>query len=987
MKKLALISIFSLLLNVSWPLYEASATIIAENPNNPEITSISPTTITSGETVMTITGQNFGSPFNSENNEICFGADDCRDANDLNDYLQLWSDTEIQLLVPPDVTASPSTILLRVYFQNTNEFNYIESTQTYEIAITPEEPPPEEPPPAEPPPSEPPPEPAALPSLTSFSPTTLTPNETVVTITGENFGDYYIVGTSQICFGTNGCVDDYYINYYLISWSQTEIKVLVPSYVTSSDKIYLAIPSGNLGEYTVLESTQTFEISLPPDPTITSFSPTTLIPGQTEITILGQGFGDTYEIGYSQVCFGPLCVNDSNVNSYLISWSDTKIVMTVPPYITDTSGTIGVRAYFPSKGYYDFAESTQTFTTVKTPTIEWYYYEMEQGTSYVFSGQNFGSTKGKVILSGQECEILSWSDTEIGFTVPSNATSGKMYIQNSQGIKSQEISVLIITSTKYSNDEFSKYQWQMGVLNMINAWGITEGSSDVVVAVIDSGVDMNHEDLQNSFWTNSDEIAGNNIDDDNNGYKDDKYGWDFVMNSNNTQIRNEHGTMVASAISAKKDNGIGIAGIAPSVKIMPLNIALSDGLSISVDAAISAIKYAVDNGADIINLSFGGYNSNEYYSDILQYAYDNNVLVVAATGNDNANLNTYPFAPACADLSNNVVIGISSIDSNYLKSSFSNYGSTCTDLSAPGEFIPLAVPAEYGYYAYGDGTSFASPIVAGIAALIKSKNPSWNVEEIKYVLLNNVTGLSNNQLGKGVPNAYKALMASKPSVSYNYNPTTDIVIEETNIEVEIDIPNTEPIPEEPEPIKNESNEKAEDKNTNLDELPIYQAQFSDTAGYKYETAISFVEKRDIVNGYTDGTFRPNDTINRAEFTKILIGAYVNPEFIYGSYCFDDVHEEWFSSYICTARDFNIISGYANNKFKPEQTISTVEALKILLETDGVALEPLNPGDPWYLPYTNYAVSTNLRIIFSENDMDTPITRGQTAELIYLIMNK
>jgi subtilisin family serine protease len=974
MKKIALISTFSLLLNFAWP-----AQSFADPLPDPSITSISPTTITPGETVMTITGEYFGSPFNSENNQICFGVSDCRDASDLNDYLQLWSDTEIQVLVPPDVTNSPSTILLRAYFESTAEFNYIESTQTYEISTPPEEPPPEEPPPDEPPP--------AIPSLSSFSPTTLTPNETIVTITGENFGDYYIVGTSLICFGVSGCIDDTYINYFLVSWSQTEIKVLVPSYVTESDKIYLAIPYDTPDGYTVLESSQTYSISLPPDPTITSFSPTTLTPGQTEVTIHGQGFGDYYETGYNQICFGPLCLSNSDINNYLISWSDTEITVIAPSFIADTSGTIGVRAYFPSAGYYDFAESSQTYTTVKIPTIEWYYYEMEQGGSYVFSGQNFGSTKGKVVLGNQECKILSWSSTEIGFTVPDNASSGKMYIQNAQGVKSEEISVLIISVTKYSDDEFSKYQWQMGVLNMVNAWGITEGSSNVVVAVIDSGVDITHEDIKHAIWKNSDEITGNGIDDDNNGYKDDAYGWDFVMNSNNTIPRGEHGTMVSSAIAAKKDNGIGIAGIAPNVKIMPLNIALEDGLSISVDAANMAIKYAVDNGADIINLSFGGYDSNPYYADALQYAYDNNVLVVAATGNDNIYLNTDPFAPACVDLSNNVVIGVSSIDSNYLKSSFSNYGSSCTDLSAPGEFIPLAIPASFGYYTYGDGTSFASPLVAGIAALVRSKNPTWNVEEVKYVLLHNVTALNNSDLGKGVPDAYKALTASKPSVSYTYNPSKDLVLEKTGAEINIDVPDTEPIPEEPEPIKNESDENPESKNTNPDTMPLPQASFSDTSGYKYEAAIAFVEKRGVVGGYPDGTFLPDNTINRAEFTKILIGAYVNPDYVYGTSCFKDVGTEWFAPYVCTAKDFYIISGYAGGIFKPTQEISTVEALKILLKTANVELDTLNPGDPWYLPYTNYAVSTNLRFIFSENDMNTPITRGQVAELIYLMMTK
>ncbi|MFA4891419.1 MAG: IPT/TIG domain-containing protein, partial [Candidatus Gracilibacteria bacterium] len=140
MKKFACLTIFALLFQLLLPIQLASA----QEPLH-EITSVSTTEITPGETILTITGTGFGSPFNSENNQICFGANDCRDASDLNDYLQAWSDTEATLLVPEDITATPSTILLKVYFYDTQTFDYIESPGQYTIAEEPEpEPEPED---------------------------------------------------------------------------------------------------------------------------------------------------------------------------------------------------------------------------------------------------------------------------------------------------------------------------------------------------------------------------------------------------------------------------------------------------------------------------------------------------------------------------------------------------------------------------------------------------------------------------------------------------------------------------------------------------------------------------------------------------------------------------------------------------------------------------------------------------------------------------
>ena len=1032
MKKIAYLTIFALLFsNISTAIAEDPVLTedppAEEDPIIPEITSFSPTEITPGETILTISGVSLGSPFNSPENQICFGDDDCRDATDLNDYLQSWSDTEIQVLVPEDITNESGEIKLRVYFTDTAEFDFIESIEEYTIAV--EEDPPaeeEEDPPAEEeedPPAEEEDPPAAedpiIPEITSFSPAELTPEETIITINGLHFSDEYTIGSNQICFGEDGCISDDYIDEYLVSWSDTEIQVLTPYFVTQLGPIELVLLLPDTEIYGLAESATQYTVIILPDPEITSISPTTLIAGDTVVTIEGQAFGENYTPGYNQICFGEDgCIADNNIGNYLISWSDTEIQFTTPNFVTSESGTISIKAYFPSKGYYDFAESP-AYTTVKKPTVEWYYLQMDQGKTYPYTGQNFGATTGKVVLSGQECEIVSWSDTEIYFTVPENATSGKLYIENAAGIKSSELSIIIIPVQIYSNDEYSNLQWQMNILHMTDAWNVTEGSSDVVVAVIDSGVDIYHEDLKHAIWLNEDEIANNGIDDDNNGYIDDIHGWDFVLDTNSMDNRGPHGTMVSGLIAAKKDNGIGIAGIAPNVKIMPLNIANSDGLTVSVDGGLLAVKYAVDNGADIINLSFGGYESNQYYEDVVQYAYDNNVLVIAATGNDGIDLAYYPFAPACVDLSNNSVIGVAATGPANILSYFSNYGGgTCTDVSAPGENLALAVPSNYGYYSSNSGTSFASPLVAGVAALIKSEHPDWNVEEIKHVILNNTTNIDGinslyaNKLGSGIPNAYAALTSIKPNVSYNYNPHTDIDIEETGAEIDIDVPEPDPIVDEPEPIKKDESidEDKTEKNTDpieIEDSPkddsnsastpesspkqftyqpgtIINSSFHDTQSHKYEPAIAFVEANGIVSGYSDYSFKPDNVINRAEFTKILVNAFVTSN-ILGTNCFNDVNVEWFAPYVCTAKKLSIINGYPSGDFEPDQFISVAEALKIILNTIEIDLPNISPNDAWYAPYIWYATYSNLSFILSNNDISDHITRGEMAELIYQVV--
>jgi len=223
-----------------------------------------------------------------------------------------------------------------------------------------------------------------------------------------------------------------------------------------------------------------------------------------------------------------------------------------------------------------------------------------------------------------------------------------------------------------------------------------------------------------------------------------------------------HGTMVAGIIGAESNNNTGISGINWNVKLMPVIACNNSGCG---DQAItSAVKYAVDNGADIINLSLAGsvFNYTDDFNTAIKYAFDRNVLVVVAAGNGDVeggigrNLNTTKVSPVCNDGNENMVLGVGAINANNQITSWSNYGN-CVDVYAPGEnIVSTAVPAHStlsGFYDTADGTSFSTPIVSGIAALIKAKYPEIKNTAIRDRIINN----SDNQNNINIVNAHKAI--------------------------------------------------------------------------------------------------------------------------------------------------------------------------------------------------------------------------------------
>ncbi len=302
---------------------------------------------------------------------------------------------------------------------------------------------------------------------------------------------------------------------------------------------------------------------------------------------------------------------------------------------------------------------------------------------------------------------------------------------------------------------------------------------EVIVAVIDTGVDINHPDLAHNIWINESEIPGDGIDNDNNGYIDDINGWDF-FNGDNTlchyaednihhspEDNDNHGTHVAGIIAAVRDNGIGITGVAGNgVKIMPLKIHGADNGTGTISDAVRAIRYATAMGADICNISWGTTKSNNALKQAIK---ESDMLFVAAAGNSGNNTDTTPIYPACYKLDN--IISVTFIDANGLLSVKSNYGEKSVDLAAPGVHIYSTCVGDYCSYS---GSSMAAPHVVGVAALLYSFDSNLYPANIKEILLNTVRpleGLQGKMQYPGIPDAYAAIQAATELQKDYYAPT------------------------------------------------------------------------------------------------------------------------------------------------------------------------------------------------------------------------
>lgn len=369
----------------------------------------------------------------------------------------------------------------------------------------------------------------------------------------------------------------------------------------------------------------------------------------------------------------------------------------------------------------------------------------------------------------------------------------------------------LVLSTSIPNDTFFNAQWAfdntgkysyyidtLSVLrnskkdidmNIPEAWRLfpqTSIQKQVVVAIIDTGVDIEHPELASHIWQNPKEIPGNGWDDDGNGYIDDYNGWDFYNNDATVahymitedgsrmadpNDSDEHGTLCAGIIAASSNNEMGIAGVASpaNVQILPLKIHGGPRGSGSVSNAVKAVKYATAAGADICNMSWGTTTYSETLEHIMR---ESDMLFIAAAGNNGRNNNSTPMYPACYALDN--LISVSYIDSYGNLAFDSNYGVSTVDIAAPGADI---YSTTVGGYVYANGTSMATPHVSGIAALLYACEEAPYPSNVKEIIINNLKPL-DNLIGRvknpGVPDAAKIIAAADTLISDTTAPTLEV---------------------------------------------------------------------------------------------------------------------------------------------------------------------------------------------------------------------
>jgi subtilisin family serine protease len=285
----------------------------------------------------------------------------------------------------------------------------------------------------------------------------------------------------------------------------------------------------------------------------------------------------------------------------------------------------------------------------------------------------------------------------------------------------------------------------------------------VTVAVIDSGARIEHPDLAPNIWTNFDEVPGNGIDDDNNGYIDDVHGVDLSSTVPNQDVSDGHGhgTHVAGIIAAALD-GRGVVGAAPQAKLMIVKVLANDG-SGTTGSVAEGIRYAVANGARIINMSLTSADNDTRVADAVQAAAAANVLVVASAGNDGRDIDQQPAYPAALPAPNLLAVASTDPADGRGMSSYSNFGRLTVQVAAPG--AQILSTANDGGYVEKSGTSMAAPMVAGVAALVAGANPGISAVDLRAAMMQNAAR-SDLPVAAGYVDALHTVLAATGRVGY-----------------------------------------------------------------------------------------------------------------------------------------------------------------------------------------------------------------------------
>jgi UPF0755 protein len=444
----------------------------------------------------------------------------------------------------------------------------------------------------------------------------------------------------------------------------------------------------------------------------------------------------------------------------------------LPPGPISNPGLISIKAVlYPQKNQY------------------WYFLNLEDGTTiYSQTFKEHQENKIKYLKSSFKKEwLVKYKNDEkiYKFVFDSKMTIEEIKKELEKNKKIEVIEPNYIYHASFiPSDPYFSEAWYFKKIGAEKAWDIVfGGKEEITIALIDSGVDINHPDLKDNIWINSKEIPNDGIDNDGNGFIDDINGWDFVENKPDptpkffpswTISGMNHGTVIAGLSSASLNNQ-GVVGLAFKTKIMPIRVLNNRGEG-TLENVIKGIDYAIKNKADIINLSFVGPNYSQLLFETIKRAWENNIFIVAAAGNNSErngdDLDEKPLYPICLDkdYKENIIIGVTATDENDKKAYFANYGSKCVDISAPGTriystlfYFPSKKEFDQYYGGYWSGTSLATPLVAATAALIKSISPSISNREIRNIIFEtaeNIDSINENfkgKLGRGRLNTFKAI--------------------------------------------------------------------------------------------------------------------------------------------------------------------------------------------------------------------------------------
>ncbi|QDP41589.1 S8 family serine peptidase [Radiobacillus deserti] len=513
------------------------------------------------------------------------------------------------------------------------------------------------------------------------------------------------------------------------------------------------------------------------------------------------------------------------------------------------------------------------------------------------------------------------------------------------------------------SDPFYNQQWHLPRIQLPTAWDTTKGSTNVTIAVLDTGVNASHEDLAGRILP----------------------GYDFVNTDSNPADDNGHGTMVSGIIAANS-NSIGVAGVDQNAKILPVKVAGSDG-KLSVYDTTDGIYYAMEQGADIINMSYGSYQDSTLEETAIWDAYEAGIVLIASAGNDDKSDWSYPasYAP---------VISVAATDQADNAASFSNYG-YMVDITAPGTSI--ASTHYNGAYAAGDGTSFSAPIVSGIAGLLLAKHPDWTPLQVEWALEASADSLDGSEWngfdGFGLVNANQALQQTLPSLA---NDASDRMSG----------------------AKRLTNQLA---TTEQFETPLDQDWFTftvnqpSTISIQISNAAPHIDFVAALERYSDSTL--TDSIDLDD-TSEGMDEYMQVEVAAGTYYLrvEDYYLHWsnqpyevllhvenqnavsvfsdvtlYQTEIEYLAEHGIIKGYSDGTFKPRNNVTRLQAVQMILNQLGIDPETTPAPNPGFTDvnessygYKAVAVAYDMGIIKGKGDVfdrGGSLTRSQMAAIL------